>query len=141
MLVGTPEVFRRSMVDLGCVGVAQLSLLVLDECHNATGNSPMAAIMRDAVHRAPPAQRPRVVGLTASFVNGALAGNVVRKRQALEALLFAGLCCPVVPSESAGADAQVFVRMLYMQQDREEDLARLAEERVARLLGGRAVAA
>ena len=144
VLVGTPEVFRRALVDLGCLPVARLSLLVLDECHNATGNSPMAAIMRDAVHRAPPAERSRVVGLTASFVNGRL-GDVVGKRQALEALLLADLVCPAVPSEAGpGAAAPPggpeFTEMRYVRQPDEERLARLGGERVAALLGRPAVA-
>ncbi len=73
--------------------VEQCSLLIFDECHNAVGNSPMVGIMRDAVLRVPAAQRPRIVGLTGSILNGSLE-NAAVKRQRLEEVLTAPVFCP-----------------------------------------------
>jgi endoribonuclease Dicer len=88
VFVGTPEIFRRAFVDMGTISPAQFALIVFDECHNATGNSPMAAICRDALWPAARAQPAiggsRILGLTASFVNGALR-NMELKRGQLEA--------------------------------------------------------
>ena len=75
VLVGTAEVFRKALVDNRFIHLAQFSLLILDECHNATGtlgsmdpkarmtdpdatlhsragNSAMAGILIDAYHPA-----------------------------------------------------------------------------------------
>lgn len=94
VLVGTPESFRHAMVDNSCLPVECLSLLVLDECHHATGNSPMAQLLLDAVLRQKPECRPRILGLTASFVNGAMKDPVGRREQ-LELLLDASFFCPL----------------------------------------------
>lgn len=45
-----------------------VSLLVFDEAHHATGDHPYAAIIQDYYHRLPTGSRPRVLGLTASPV-------------------------------------------------------------------------
>lgn len=88
VFVGTPEIFRRALVDMGALRVTDFSLIVFDECHHTTGNSPMASICRDALWPAARAGRatPRILGLTASFVNGSLAG-LESKRANLEALM------------------------------------------------------
>jgi endoribonuclease Dicer len=49
VLLGTPEVFRSSLVDSGYLHVTDMSLCVFDECHHAKGNSPMACMLRDAL--------------------------------------------------------------------------------------------
>ena len=46
--------------------VGYWKLLILDECHNCIGNSPYAIIMDQFYHKTSPADRPRVLGLTAS---------------------------------------------------------------------------
>lgn len=83
VLVGTSEVFRASLVDKTFMQISSIALIIFDECHNATGNSPMANIMRDSVKPfctiTPAAHHPRIVGLTASFVNGKCE-NVTSKR-------------------------------------------------------------
>ena len=55
----------------------------------------MANIMRDAINASciPEANRPRIVGLTASFVNGKTE-NLISKRHDLEALLLARMWAP-----------------------------------------------
>ena len=95
VLVGTAEVFRQNLVDRTFLDVAQISLCIFDECHHAVGNAPMANIMRDALSTYPAALRPRIVGLTASFVNGKC-DNLISKRHDLEALLQASMCVPLV---------------------------------------------
>lgn len=88
ILVGTPEVFRHALVDTGAITVTAFSLIVFDECHHTTGNSPMASICRDALWPAGNSGRctPRILGLTASFVNGSLK-DMEAKRAELEGLL------------------------------------------------------
>ena len=90
--VGTPEAFRRAMVDSTQLPVSALCLLVVDECHNAVGASAMGQLLRHVVAHAPDA-RPRIVGLTASFMNGANK-DPGDERARLEALLDARILCP-----------------------------------------------
>ena len=102
VLLGTAALFQQSLVASKVISVESFSLFVFDECHNAVGNSPMAAVMRDAV--APYIQRvghnhgPRVLGLTASFINGSLK-NMEKKRRNLEALMLSTIFCPEVPAK------------------------------------------
>lgn len=100
VLVGTPEVFRRALVDKAFICPTQFSLMVFDECHNAVGKSPMALILRDAVLRLPEAERPRILGLTASFVSGSATSDIVilKKRKAMEVLFQANMISPFIPN-------------------------------------------
>ena len=50
VLLGTPEVFRSSLVDSRHLHVTDMSLCVFDECHHANGNSSMACMLRDALN-------------------------------------------------------------------------------------------
>lgn len=45
IFVGTVECFRKLFVDDKYISVESFSVVCFDECHNATGNSPMAAVM------------------------------------------------------------------------------------------------
>ena len=99
ILVGTAEVFRSALVDQGFITPADFSLIVFDECHNAVGNHPMAAILRDSILRAESQNRPRVLGLIASFNNGS-AKNILKKRSDLESLFNANLIAPIVDDTS-----------------------------------------
>ncbi|CAJ1401879.1 unnamed protein product [Effrenium voratum] len=97
VLVGTAEIFRRAL-DKGYLKAASLSLVVFDECHNATGKSPMARIMLDFMHRLPHAERPRILGLTASYHFGAAKNmsDFKKGRLNLERLLLASMFSPQV---------------------------------------------
>ena len=99
ILVGTAEVFRLAFVDQGFITPSDFSLIVFDECHNAVGNHPMAAILRDSILRAESHNRPRVLGLTASFNNGS-EKNILKKRSDLESLFNANLIAPIVDDTS-----------------------------------------
>ena len=105
VVVATPEILRRALVDSAFLDVSHISLMILDECHHATGNAPYASIMRDAIWpmvRSPGSSAvssaPRILGLTASFVNGSLT-HIEDKRQQLEVLLQARLFSPQLPEE------------------------------------------
>jgi ERCC4-related helicase len=103
VLVGTSEVFRRALVDRGFIRPSQFSLIVFDECHNAVGNSPMAAILKDSVLRASAEDRPHILGLTASFDSGAISSSkIIKKRQELEALFQANIYSPEESVTEAG---------------------------------------
>ena len=99
IIVGTAEIFRLALVDQGFISPADFSLIVFDECHNAVGNHPMAAILRDSILRAELQNRPRILGLTASFNNGS-AKNILKKRSDLESLFNANLIAPIVDDTS-----------------------------------------
>ncbi|CAE7739563.1 DCL1, partial [Symbiodinium necroappetens] len=90
-------------MDQGFLQVAQLSLLVFDECHRAKGNHPMAAIMADFVQHAPESQRPRILGLTASFFDGAMKNRkqVEKHRLELELRLLSSIYSPDLPEDAA----------------------------------------
>ena len=101
IMLGTAALFQKAFTTDKYIKVEQFSLLVFDECHNAVGNSPMAAVMRDSiipfVSRKTFGNSPRVLGLTASFINGSLK-NREKKRKDLEALLLSEIFCPEVES-------------------------------------------
>lgn len=46
--------------------MSRFNLLVIDECHYATGNHAYAVVMKKFYHSTPKEQRPHVLGLTAS---------------------------------------------------------------------------
>lgn len=46
--------------------ISRFNLLVIDECHYATGNHAYAVILNKFYHSTPKEERPRVLGLTAS---------------------------------------------------------------------------
>ena len=134
VLVGTSEIFRASIVDNGFLKVCDISLCVLDECHQAVGNSPMANIMRDGLNalETPDADRPRVVGLTASFVNGKVE-NLITKRHGLEALLHATMWGPEIGSvEQRSLEWRRVDGWLCPQNS--DELAQWATQRVEELL-------
>ncbi|KAL7551335.1 hypothetical protein ACHAWF_014528 [Thalassiosira exigua] len=98
ILCGTAAIFVQAFISEAFMHIDLFSLFVFDECHNATGNSPMAVVMRDAI--APYYQRfgresPRILGLTASFDNGN-SKNLDKKRRDLEALMQSTIFCPNV---------------------------------------------
>ena len=97
---GTAAIFQSLLVETKYIDVSRFSLVIFDECHNATGNSPMASVMRDAVapfylQQERYRSSPRVLGLTASFDNGN-SKNLPRKRAELERLLQSRIFCPDV---------------------------------------------
>lgn len=101
ILVGTPEVFRRALIEKAFISSAQFSIIVFDECHNAVGNSPMAAIMRDSVLKLPEEDQPRILGLTASFVSGSTTNeaSIMKKRAGMEVLFHANILSPVIGAQ------------------------------------------
>jgi ERCC4-related helicase len=106
IFVGTPAVFLDAFVKTRFLRIDDFCLLVFDECHNAIGNSPMASIMRDAVapykHQTGggSGDSPRILGLTASFINGKMKDEVQKRRQ-LETLLLSNIYCPDVPPSTS----------------------------------------
>eukprot|EP00899_Mesostigma_viride_P015396 jgi/Mesvir1/23858/Mv10657-RA.6 len=104
VLVGTAEVFRRALVDTGFLHPTHFSLVVLDECHNAVGNSPMVGMLTDSITRVDRQHQPRILGLTASFANGSLK-NLQTKRAKMEALLMANIISPAPTAADASTGA------------------------------------
>jgi endoribonuclease Dicer len=116
MLLGTPALFQAAFVTEKRIHIGRFSLLVFDECHNAVGNSPMAAVLKDAVapYQASGFDGPRILGLTASFVNGSL-NNMEKKRRQLEALMLSTIFCPNVEPKTTDTNFH------YIQWDKRFD--------------------
>lgn len=130
MLLGTPEVFRRAF-DRGFLKLEAFGLWIIDECHNATGNSPMASLMRDTYQPAliEDKARPRILGLTASFEAGRL-GALDQKRASLETLLDAVLFSPPVPEVAEREKAYEIVRFERGDSASFEEIARAKVEQL-----------
>jgi len=74
----------------------------------------MASLLRDAIFRLAPAQQPRIVGLTASFVNGSMK-DIIKKREKLEVLMQANLISPDVDAETTSN--RQFIRIIVPYED------------------------
>ncbi|XP_057432641.1 endoribonuclease Dicer homolog 3a isoform X2 [Lotus japonicus] len=61
----TPQILLNALTK-AFLKVEMISLMVIDECHNATGNHPYARIMKEFYHRAN--EKPMIFGMTASPV-------------------------------------------------------------------------
>jgi endoribonuclease Dicer len=132
VLVGTPAIFADAIITRGYLDLSRFSLIVFDEVHNATGNSPMASLMNDAYWAAKDkgAAVPHILGLTASFVAGAI-DDLAGKRQALETLMDSQIFAPEVPVEYCGTPT--FHTVAYLP-DALENYQELASDKVDVLL-------
>mmetsp|Transcript_4801 Transcript_4801/g.6866 ORF Transcript_4801/g.6866 Transcript_4801/m.6866 type:complete len:483 (+) Transcript_4801:176-1624(+) len=67
IVVATHGAFKDLLMHYGDMfSLSRVNLIVVDECHHATGNHAYASIFQNFYHRLPKHQRPRVLGLTAS---------------------------------------------------------------------------
>jgi len=67
ILVATHGAARDLLMHYGDMfSFERINLLIVDECHYASGEHGYASIMKNFYHRLPPESRPRVLGLTAS---------------------------------------------------------------------------
>lgn len=88
VLVMTPDVFRL-IIQHGFLALSRVNLLVLDECHRAVKQHTYREVMR-CMDVVPAADRPRILGLTASVLNSkAKEREVERRIRDLEAALSA----------------------------------------------------
>ncbi|XP_051119547.1 endoribonuclease Dicer homolog 3 isoform X2 [Andrographis paniculata] len=62
VLIMTPQIFLNSLRK-GYMSLERLRFIVLDECHQTTGNHPYALIMKEFYHQSK--RRPKVFGMTA----------------------------------------------------------------------------
>jgi len=91
VIVGIAAVLKRAMVDCGYIKAASVSLVVLDECHHAIGDDPFVSIIQEGVQDV--GARPRVLGLTASYLHGRCK-DLLDRRARLERTLKSSIWCP-----------------------------------------------
>ncbi|KAJ2877474.1 Dicer-like protein 1, partial [Coemansia asiatica] len=89
VLVMTHQVLLNAL-RAGRARLADIDLLIFDECHHARGNHPYALIMREFYDRCDPASRPHVFGMTASPLNSKETAS--ESVQNLQAVLDSRLC-------------------------------------------------
>lgn len=105
-LVGTYEIFRRAL-EKGHLTASQISIAIIDECHNAVGKSPPAIFVKSMLASA--SAPPRVVGLTASFSSQALKckPDIEGAKIDMELLFKAKMYCPDTDlASSTGSSGQ-----------------------------------
>ncbi|XP_028968970.1 endoribonuclease Dicer [Galendromus occidentalis] len=68
VLVMTPTILNN-ILNANFVSMANINLLIFDECHCATGKDPYVQIMQNHYMSTHPTSRPRILGLTASVLN------------------------------------------------------------------------
>ena len=86
VLVMTAKIFR-DLLFKSFILLSQVNLLIFDECHHAKKNNPYRQIMQ-CFSDNPPHLLPKVMGLTASIVNGKVKPNKIESEiQELECTL------------------------------------------------------
>lgn len=68
VLVMTPTILNN-ILNANFISMANINLLVFDECHCATGKDPYVQIMQNHYISTHPTIRPKILGLTASVLN------------------------------------------------------------------------
>eukprot|EP01012_Entosiphon_sulcatum_P003240 TRINITY_DN10957_c0_g1_i1.p1 TRINITY_DN10957_c0_g1~~TRINITY_DN10957_c0_g1_i1.p1 ORF type:complete len:768 (+),score=101.27 TRINITY_DN10957_c0_g1_i1:22-2304(+) len=134
VVIGVAEAVRRVVTERCLIPVKIIGLVILDECHATVGNSPYVALMKGIWHRCgPEAPPPRVLGLTASFLNGKISSemDLIQGRQALESLLQAKIFSPTV-EQREGSHVN-FLKVDYVPEKTEGSA--VWEVRASELLG------
>ncbi|XP_022665039.1 endoribonuclease Dicer-like isoform X3 [Varroa destructor] len=78
VLVMTPQVFLN-ILNFNYVQLSSVNLLVLDECHAASGKAPYVQIMQNHYKDLEEGKRPKILGLTASVLNRKVKPTSVQK--------------------------------------------------------------
>eukprot|EP00435_Cladocopium_sp_Y103_P038848 s1316_g10.t1 len=89
VFVGIGAIFQQALLQRAFLRLSELSLIVFDECHNAVGGHPFVKDSVEWKNR----QQPRVLGLTASYLNGRT-GDLLNRRRKLEETLRSQIWCP-----------------------------------------------
>lgn len=82
-MVGTAQIFV-DIVNQNLIKVTDLCVVIIDECHHATGNHPMHEFL-STFQSHPESQLPRVIGLTGVLIKGNKLGAVIDELKKLEA--------------------------------------------------------
>ncbi len=87
VVVGTPQVLTDALTH-GFVTISRIALLVFDEAHRCTGNSPMNTIMRDFYYPAKARKEsiPNILGLSASPIMSAKSSTLEDVERNLDAV-------------------------------------------------------
>ncbi|KAM7345951.1 endoribonuclease Dcr-2 [Cochliomyia hominivorax] len=83
VLVGTAQIFL-DIVNQNLIKISDLSIVIIDECHNATRRHPMHEFLA-AFQYCDQSKHPRVIGLTGVLIKGNKLGQVVSEMEKLEA--------------------------------------------------------
>lgn len=77
VLVMIDEIFRRILYQ-GFISLSKVNLIVFDESHRAVKNHPYREILR-AFDSCPPAEQPRILGLSASLISNNASPPMIQK--------------------------------------------------------------
>ncbi|XP_072932653.1 endoribonuclease Dcr-2 [Epargyreus clarus] len=75
VVVMTSQILN-DMLTHGYINIRDINLIIFDECHHAVDDHPMRVIMKK-FESCPPSEQPRVLGLTATLLNGNVKLNKV----------------------------------------------------------------